>query len=513
MRPHRTMFAMLALALASLPALAQQQDDHPGVSLTVYSTADPAGFEPQRYIARQRLGQDPDYVWQVPGFGVVKEVRPITFERGTATVSFTDVAEFIDPTTVSFVDLENPGDTTVLEQQFKFDLVSPQKLLENYLDREITVLLGEAGEQETITGKLLSASQERLVLQTDRGVRIVPHDDQTQIQLGELPGGLTTRPTLVWLVSSDRAGERPVRTTYQTAGLTWRADYNLLLGEDDEEADLSAWVTLMNLSGASYDNARLKLIAGEVHRVEPQRPQQMMRTRAAVMEADQAAGFEEQPFFEYHLYSLPRRTDVGQNTTQQITLFPTATDVETEKVMVYYGLPEAANWGFFPEPRTDRSFGTQSNKDVDVYIRFQNEEKNNLGRPLPRGKIRVYKQSPNGGGVEFVGEDLIDHTPKDEEILVRVGQAFDVVGERTQTDYRIDARKHEIVETFRIELRNHKEEPVDVLVKENLYRWVNWEIVEASDDYKKIDARTIHFPVKIPADGEEVVTYTVRYSW
>lgn len=480
------------------------------IGLTIYSSADPAGFDPQKYIAQQRLGHNPDYAWQVPGFGVVRETRTFDLDQGVNTLNFTDVARFIDPTTVSFLDLENPARTAVLEQTFLFDLVSPEKLLDNYVDRAIAVRVPAAQGIEEITGTLLSHVAGQLVLQTEQGVRIVPHGGNTQVMLGEMPGGLLTKPTLQWLVATDAAGRRPVRTSYQAGGITWRADYNLILNEDDTQADLGAWVSILNLSGKAYPNANLKLIAGDVQRVEPARPTYVAREMAMSMRAD-AAGFEEKSFYEYHLYTLPRSTTIADNTTQQIMLFPTVAGVNVEKILVYYGLPAAQHWGSFPEPRVDRNFGNQSNNKVDVYIRFDNAEANNLGIPMPRGKVRVYKSDDDA--LEFVGEDLIDHTPRNEEILIRTGQAFDVVGERTQTDFTVDSRAHVMTETIRVELRNHKDEPARVVIKENLYRWMTWEITDRSDDFEKIDARTIHFEVDVPANGKKQVTYTVRYTW
>jgi hypothetical protein len=228
-------------------------------------------------------------------------------------------------------------------------------------------------------------------------------------------------------------------------------------------------------------------------------------------------GFQEKSFFEYHLYTLPRRTDILSNQTQQITLFPTATDVSVETVMVYHGLPPAVRHWFFPDPRLDSNLGQPSNSKVDVYVRFRNEDASNLGMPLPRGKVRVYKQDAEAtggdGALEFIGEDLIDHTPRDERVLVKVGQAFDVVGERTQTNFTVNSAARQLTESFRIELRNHKEEPVDVIIREGLFRWVNWEIIEPSQPFEKIASRTIHFEVDVPPRGTKGVIYTVIYSW
>jgi hypothetical protein len=483
-----------------------------GPALTVYSTADPAGFDPQQFIAQQRQGYNPSFAWQVPGFGVVKEIRKVKLDRGVTDLRFTDVAEFIDPTTVSFTDLTSPTGTAVLEQNFQFDLVSNEKLLEKYLDREITVVVPSGDKVESITGKLLAAKP-LVVLQTAEGVRVISGSHQ-QIKLGPLPDGLLTRPTLVWKVQSAEAGEHQIRTTYQTNGITWRSDYNLVLNQAEDRADLGAWVTLMNLSGAGYANARLKLIAGDVQRVEPSRARDFAGKAGRMMAAEAAQlGFEEKAFFEYHLYSLPRRTDILANTTQQITLFPTAHDVKVEKVLVYYGLPEAAHWYFTAQPQQDRNLGTQSNPKVDVYVRFKNEKASNLGMPLPRGKVRTYKQDEADGTLEFIGEDLIDHTPKDEKVLIKVGQSFDVVGERTQTDFTMDAGRRTMTDSYKIQLRNHKSAAQKVIIKENLFRWTTWEITQSSDKYEKIDARTIHFEVEVPADKEKTVTYTVKYTW
>ncbi|MCH8165029.1 MAG: DUF4139 domain-containing protein [Planctomycetes bacterium] len=485
-----------------------------GLAVTVYSTADPASFDPQRYISQQRQGYNLNFAWQVPGFGVVKEVRTVNLKAGLNELRFTDVAQFIDPTTVSFVDLTDPEGTVVLEQNFEFDLINTQKLYEKYIDREVGLEVTQDGETTVVTGKVLAVRGGMFILQTPQGLEFLPQGSG-RIKLPPLPlEGLVTKPTLVWKLDAEQGGEHEIRTTYQTNGITWRADYNLMLNADDTQADLGAWVTVMNLSGRAYQNARLKLIAGDVQRVQPEYGY-LRYAGEASERARRAAGFQERAFFEYHLYTLPRRTDILSNTTQQITLFPTARDVSVEKVLVYYGLSPGAAWGFSPNPRTDRNFGTQSNPKVDVYVRFHNEEDNNLGMPLPRGKVRVYKQDEADESFEFIGEDLIDHTPKNETVLIRVGQAFDIVGERTQTNFTIDTRVRPnlITESFKIQIRNHKEQQIKVIIKENLYRWVNWQITQTSDEHEKIDARTIHFEVNVPPDGERTVTYTVKYTW
>ncbi len=287
-----------------------------------------------------------------------------------------------------------------------------------------------------------------------------------------------------------------------------------MLNADSTKADVGAWVTLLNMSGASFQNARLKLIAGDVQTIQPRKPYGGPPTAPmAAAKPGGRAGFEEKSFFEYHLYTLPYPTDVLEASTQQIALFPTAHDASVEKVMVYYGLPEAAYWGVFAQPRTDRDIRSSANPKVDVYVRFKNEKGNQLGMPLPKGKIRVFQKDDADGSLEFVGEDLIDHTPKDETVLVKVGKAFDVVGDRTQTDFTIDTGRKTMTDSYKIVLRNHKATAVKVLVKETLFRWTNWEILAQSDPFTKLDARSMQFDVTVPPDGEKTITYTVRYTW
>ncbi len=500
-----------ALCLPGAPASAG--DEPEGPSLTVYSSADPAGFDPQQFVAQQRQGYNPGFAWQVPGFGVVKEVRSVDLAAGVNDLPFTDVAEFIDPTTVSFTDLTAPTGTSVLEQAFRFDLASRDKILERYLDKTIAHETLDKGQVVArVEGRVLSVNQGTVVLETKEGLRFLSTSD-LGLRLPALPEGLLTKPTLVWKLSSAAAGRHQVRTTYQTAGLTWRADYNLVLSSDATKADLGAWVTLLNLSGASYRNATLKLVAGDVQRIQPRGGRGRAYPAPALAAKSAEAGFAEKSFFEYHLYTLPRKTDVLDAATQQLTLFPTAQGATVAKVLVYYGLPEAASWGFFAEPRTDRDIRSSANPKVDVYVRFKNEQANQLGMPLPKGKIRVFQKDDADGTLEFVGEDLIDHTPKDETVLVKVGQAFDVVGDRTQTDFQVDTRRRQMTDSYRIVLKNHKDVPVRVLVRESLFRWTTWEILAPSDPFVKKDARTIEFEVEVPPNGEKAVTYAARYAW
>jgi hypothetical protein len=344
-------------------------------------------------------------------------------------------------------------------------------------------------------------------------VQLLPHN--AGVRLPKLPGGLITHPTLVWDISAAHAGRQKTRVSYQTGGITWWADYNLAYSAGANanacKLDVGAWVSIVNRSGASYDQAKLKLVAGDVQRAEPPAyAAERLAAPAALMEAKNA-GFAEKAFFEYHLYTLGRPTTLPDRSTKQIELFPVAHGVPCEKKLVYYGL--APGWrGFGPSPITDRNYGVQSNKKVDVYLSFKNSKKNNMGMPLPAGRVRVSK-ADDDGALEFIGEDTIDHTPKDERVQIRLGSAFDVVGERKQLAFHIDTSRRTMSEEIEVRLRNHKDQPVTVDVKENLYRWINWEITEKTHAYRKQDARTVVFPLRVPANGEQVLRYTVRYTW
>ena len=495
------------LAAAVLHATATAEKPQEGVSLTVYSSADPAGFNPQQFIQQQRMsGQD--NVWGVPGYGVIKEVRRVTVPKGMGALSFTDVAAWIDPTTVSFNDLDD-AKTTVLEQNFQFDLVSPSKLLEKYIGREISLAVTMGDGVSNVTGTLLSSNQGSLVLKTDAGVKIVPMSG-AQLQLGDLPGGLLTKPTLVWKLASESGGEHLVRTTYQTAGMTWRSDYNIVINGNDTKGDITAWVTLMNLSGASFSNAELKLVAGDVHKVEASRPMPRGMMRAEAMPMADAGGFVEKEFADFHLYTLPRRTDVLQNSTQQIALFPPVSGFKVTRELVF---DFTGGMGAPGQPILDRDFVIASKAKPSILVSFENKKENSLGMPLPKGKIRVYKEDPSDGTLEFIGEDLIDHTPRNETVKIRLGAAFDVVGERIRSDVTIDNAAKRMTETFKIELRNQKSAAQKVRVIERPYRWTNWQITKKNTEFEKLDSGTIRFDVDIPSEGARTIEYTVVYTW
>jgi hypothetical protein len=498
-----TSFAVAAACLTLSPAAPSLAGD----ALTIYSNARPSAVAPEIYRHGGR-GQ------ALPGYAVVRHERELQLARGRNTVRFTDVAALIDPTTVTFESLTDATGTSVIEQNFQFDLVSAEKLLQKYVDRAISVDQVRGTGVESFTGTLLSTAGGITLRLNDGGIQTLPHN--AGVRLPELPGGLITRPTLVWDVAASRAGAHKARVSYQASGITWWADYNVTYAEGRNanfcQLDVGAWVSIINQSGAGYTDAKLKLVAGDVQKVATTgRIHPAAQAMRASVAEDRAAGFEEKAFFEYHLYTLGRPTTLPDNSTKQIELFPVARRVPCEKTLVYYGALPA--YGFGPNPATDRNYGIATNQKVDVYLGFRNAEQNHMGMPLPAGRIRVNKADPSDGTLEFIGEDAIDHTPKNENVKIRLGSAFDVVGERRQVNFTVDTSRRNMTEEVEVKLRNHKKEPVTVIVKENLYRWTNWQITAKTHDFEKQDARTVHFPVKIAAGGEETVRYTVHYSW
>lgn len=507
MRPAATLLAAAVLATLTWPAAAQ--NDSGGNALTIYGSGRPGAVPPELY-----RGSGIGNGHAVPGYAVVRQQRDLALSRGRNTVRFTDVAALIDPTTVSFQSLTDPAGTSVIEQNFQFDLVSVQKMMEKYIDRRISVDQVRGNGTESFSGTLLSTGDSGLVLKRDDGsIQTLPYN--AGVRLPELPGGLITRPALVWDINASRAGTHNTRVSYQTAGITWWTDYNVTYQEGANanacKLDVAAWVSIVNQSGASYPDARLKLVAGDVQRTQPQgRIYAAAPQRAGMASEMSAKGFEEKAFFEYHLYTLGRPTTLPDNSTKQIELFPAARAVPCEKNLVYHG---ASARPYASGPAIDRNYGIHSNAKVDVYLGFKNAKEQNMGMPLPAGRIRVSKLDEADKTLEFIGEDVIDHTPRNEAVLIKLGSAFDVVGQRRQVNFNIDAARETMTEDIEIKLRNQKKEAVTVMVRENLYRWSNWKIAGNTHEYRKDDARTVTFPVKIAAGAETAVRYTVTYSW
>ncbi len=477
-------------------------------ALTIYSSALPGAIPADFY--RPVPGGSVPAASSVPGYAMVRQDRDVNLSTGRSTLRFNDVAGLIDPTTVKFTVPANPA-VRVLEQNFQFDLVSTAKLMLRYLDKPITVERNVGSGTNSVTGTLLSAGDGVVLRSSDGSIHAL--NGYSSVTFPELPGGLITQPTLVWELNSPVSGTQRARVSYQTGGITWWADYNAVFSEGRDAnnglLDLSAWVSVINQSGASYPEARLKLVAGEVNRVEP-RPMRVMNmamAKASLAEAD--GGFAEKAFDEFHLYTLGRRTTLPNNSTKQIELFEQTRQIPAKRLLVYDPLGAQE----FGSPMTERDPGIIAGAKVASYVEFRNDSASGLGIPLPAGRVRVARLDAADGSLEFIGEDAIDHTPKDETVRLKLGNAFDVVGERRQVDFTVNSSARWLEEEIEIKLRNHKSQPVEVQVKEPLYRWSNWKLLSHSDDFQKDSARLIHFNVTVPKDGERVIRYRVHYSW
>ena len=443
---------------------------------------------------------------------LVRDRRRLPVQSGVHSLLFEDIAATLDPTSVSVVSLSDPKGFRVLEQDYEYDLVDQAKLLQKYIGQEITLLnygaqMGLKGEDLKV--KLLSAQNGQLVVQKADG-NLMSVSSGLNLQFPKLPDGLLLKPTLSWLVKAEDSGDQDLNLAYLASGMGWHADYTFSLNDEETQADVNGWVTVNNETGTTFKDAKLKLLAGDVNRAQaPPRPMAMKAMR--MMDEAQAAApaFAEKAFGDYHLYTLQRTTTLRNNETKQVELL-SAAKVPLRKVYRYDGAEGLGYWN--GEGYSDPAYGVNTgDSKVSVVLELDNNEKSGLGMPLPAGKIRVYKRDDDGSQ-EFLGEDTIDHTPKDETVKVKVGNAFGVKGERKQTNF-LNPTSRSIEETFQITVKNHRKQDVTVRVVEHLYRYSNWKITENSQPFEKQDSRTVEFLVKVPADGKTVVAYTVKYAW
>lgn len=477
--------AACVLMLGGLSTSAQEETDddpEPTVALTVYNQ----------------------------GTALVRDRRSFNLNAGLNTINFTDVASSIDATSVSFLSLTDPRGTYVLEQNYVYDLVDVYALTRRFIDQVITVT---ASDGTVYRGTLLSAT-DNIILQTDNGqVVVLRVNNLRDIQFPALPDGLITRPTLRWLVNSATTGEQQIELTYLTGGISWMADYNILLATDNSKLDLNGWVTLSNTSGTTYRDAKVKLIAGDVNRLPTYQEFAYMDTAMEMRAVPATPQVQQREFYEYQLYEIGRPVTVGNNETKQVE-FVTSTNVPAN---TYYVYDASDPWYGYYAPITDTYYGFTGITDVKNYLEFSTGDENGVGADLPAGRIRVYQEDVDGAAL-LIGENRIDHTPKGEKVNIYLGNAFDLVGERIQTDFRLISDKV-MQETYRINLRNRKDSgSVEIRVPERLFRWSNWQILSATvngqtAEFTRLDAATIEFRVQVPAGGEVVLTYTVQYSW
>jgi hypothetical protein len=431
---------------------------------------------------------------------LVRDVRQIHLPSGMFPLHFEDVAASINPATVHFRSLVDPSKLNVIEQNYEFDLLDPQKLLQKYVGKEVTLVRPEtdAGSTRWVETKaVLLANNGGPVWKI--GNEIVTGMAVDSYRFPDLPENLYSRPTLVWMLENRGAESQRVEASYLTNNMNWNADYVLTVGRDEKSADLDGWVTLTNNSGVAYSKAKLQLVAGQLNRVEP--PIARAMAGAVMMKSDAAAPqFGQEAFSEYHLYTLTRRTSIQNNESKQISLL-TGSGVPVEK----YLLVEGQQYWF----RNPQGIGNPISQPVKVLYRFKNDEKSGLGMPLPAGTVRVY-QADSKGGIQFVGEDRIDHTPKDETLKIHVGNAFDVVCERKETDYKKIASN--VIELeYQITLRNHKDSAVTVEVREPIGG--DWEVLNSNFKSTKLDATTLGFSIPVEKDGTATLDYRVRVKW
>jgi hypothetical protein len=472
-------------------------------------------------------------------FAAVKENRIIKLESGENEVRVTDITAHLEPDSVVLRDLQRPGSIQIFEQNYESDPLSEGLLLRKSEGRELDfeITTPTTGEKRIVRGKILRSGyvphsqayerygsqyvQAQMFYANPQGGGQPIVEVGGKIQFG-LPGqpifdsldpAAFLKPTLLWKLMAREAGDHEVEFSYLTGGMRWEANYNAVAPEKGDEFDIVGWVTLENMSGKDFENASVKLMAGDVARAEPGAAANLEFRSEAQNAVGGAPAVSERTFEEYHLYSIERPTSVLDREIKQVE-FVRASHVPAKRIYVYDGFkvdPTYRGWNYY-NIRTQPDYGVVSNPKIWVMLEFTNSETSNLGMPLPKGTVKLYRRDQDGRN-EFIGEDRIDHTPKDETVRLYTGNAFDVAGERRQTNFQIDSSGRQVDESFEIKVRNHKNEPVEVRVVEHMYRWIQWQITTGSMPHTKPDARTIEFRPTIAAGGEATITYSVHYTW
>ena len=465
-------------------------------------------------------------------FAVVRQDVPLDLKSGTNQVNESEITMHVEPDSVILRDPTGKHSLQVLEQNYRADPISEGMLLNLYQGKTIEF---ETGPGQIVKGKIIrsgyaphsyfamnrygqayyqsqmTAASEQPIIEVNAQLRFslpgTPH-------FPSLADDTILKPRLEWMLSTDKAGKFPAELSYVTGGMSWQADYNIVAPEKGDVVDIVGWVTIDNQTGRTFENARIKLMAGDVSKIQPDETRAYAMKAAMAMDAAAPAAVSEKAFDEYHLYTLQRSTTLRDRETKQVE-FIHASGVAAKQIYVYEGVKIDPNryggWNW-ENIRNDHSYGTESNPKIWVMREFVDSEANHLGMPLPKGRVRFYRHNDDGQ-VEFTGENMIDHTPKDETVRIYTGNAFDIVGERKRTNYTVENGRSTATETFEIRVRNHKKEQVEVRVVEHLYRGKNWEITSKSDEFKKKDSQTIEFPVTIAPNGEKVITYTAHYTW
>jgi hypothetical protein len=506
MKPHHLLVAILLAAI--LPWVARAADSP---ALTIYNQ----------------------------NFAVVRDTLPLDLKAGVNEVKFTETTAHLETDSVILRDPAGKIALQVLEQNYRNDPVSQELLLSLYEGKTIDFEndLGW-GQKKIVTGKIIRSGyvphsqqamqrygqtyyQSQMAMANGTQQPIIEVDGKLQFSLPGKPifPALTDdtilKPQIAWKLNSDKAAKLDAELAYVTGGMSWEADYNIVAPEDSDKLDLVGWVTMDNQSGKTFENAKIKLMAGDVSKIQPgSRMDSLGGGEQLAMAAVTVPTVTEKAFEDYHLYTLARPATLHDRESKQVE-FIRASNVQSQKVYVYDGLK--IDWnryrGYGMENlRNNQEVGAEMDTKVAVMREFKNSEANHLGMPLPKGKVRFYKQDKDKQ-LEFTGENTIDHTPKDETVRIYTGNAFDLVGERRRTDFKLDSKAHWVDESFEIKLRNHKKEAAEIRVVEHLFRWYKWDITEKSDAFLKTNAQTMEFRVQVKPDEEKTVHYTVHYSW
>ena len=468
-------------------------------------------------------------------FAVVRETVPLSLTAGVNRLTFTDITSHLEPDSVILRDPAGLRTLQVLEQNYRADPISEGLLLNRYEGQTIDFQVTHGDKTEIVKGKIVRSGYvthanaysygqnyyqgQMAYANGGAGQPLIEVNGRLQFVLPGLPlfpalsDDSILKPTLDWTVQTDRAGPLTAELAYITEGMTWKADYNLVSPEVGNALDMVGWVTMDNQSGKTFDNARIKLMAGDVNKVQPQSYGGFGGGGGGYSGGSGQAAVTEKAFDEYHLYTLQRPATLRDRETKQVE-FVHAQGIASSVLYVYDGTaldPSQYNYSDW-QARSAAAYGTQSNTKVTIFRQIVNSAKNGMGIPLPKGRVRFYRRDADGH-LEFIGENTIDHTPKDETLRVYTGNAFDLVGERRQTDFHGNNNNTVVTETFEIRVRNHKAVPVEFRVVEHLYRGLTWTIEEHSQDFLKTDAHTIEFRVPVAPNAEGVVTYTAHYTW
>jgi hypothetical protein len=465
-------------------------------------------------------------------FAVVREQLNLALKQGSNNVSITDITAQLEPDSVILRDPTGKQDIQILELNYRADPISQGLLLSLNEGKTIEFITKDKDNKESIIkGKIIRSGYNppiRYVSQSTQSRTIIPASTQPIIEVDgklrfSLPGepifpaladDTILKPTISWVLNTSNSGKLNAELSYLTAGMSWKADYSMLAQDNSNRINVIGWITFNNQSGRTFNNAKIKLMAGDVSKLQQSTSIPYSGGARGGGGMGMAATVSEAAFEDYHLYTLNRQTTLHDRETKQVE-FLRAEDVNSQNLYVYDGAIIGTQYRNYSSEsiRNNRDYGTQSNTKVWIMREFKNSKENNLGIPLPKGTMRFYRRDDDGQ-LEFTGENIIDHTPKDETIRVYTGNAFDLVGERKRLDYQIDTSRRQLDESFEIKVRNRKEkDAVEIRIVEHLYRWINWTIVEKSNDFLKTDSQTAEFRVQLIPGDEKVITYKVRYTW